>query len=97
MIIVTASWSAKAGKEEELKKHLCNMVNEVKKKEPDCLQYTLHRSIADKSCLLFYERYKNMAAVEFHKSTPHFGELMSKTDSLISQPVDVQVMEIVAE
>ena len=95
MIIITATWKAKSGKESDLQQHLQTMVDKVKKYEPDCLQYTLHQDLDDKSQFFFYERYKNHKAIEVHKNTQHFKELIANTESLIDNPVQVNLLKIV--
>ena len=37
MVIITAAWKAKTGKEVELSRHLKEMVSQVKKNERKCL------------------------------------------------------------
>ncbi|MBI1909793.1 MAG: antibiotic biosynthesis monooxygenase [Deltaproteobacteria bacterium] len=94
MIVITAAWKAKEGKEKELAGHLKKMVSAVKKNEPKCLQYTLHQGLEDKTLLYFYERYTDKVAVEYHKNTPHFRELIASTEKLIARPVEVGFYEI---
>jgi len=95
MIIITATWKAKKGKEATLKKLLKKMVVEVQKNEPDCLEYTLHQGLEDKCRFFFFERYPDMNAIEFHKSTPHFSALINSTEGLIAEPVRVELLEVV--
>lgn len=95
MLIITASWKAKPGKESELEKQLREMVAQVKKSEPKCLQYTLHRGTEDRSRFYFYERYEDPKAFEFHKTTPHFKKLIANTESLIAEPVQVGLFEVI--
>jgi len=37
-----------------------------------CLRFDVHRDQTNESKFIFYEVYKDDAAIEFHKSTPHF-------------------------
>ncbi|MBX7149053.1 antibiotic biosynthesis monooxygenase [bacterium] len=90
MIIITAAWLAKAGKENELKNHLINMVKEVRKREPDCALYTLQENPKNLREFLFYEQYKNEAAINLHTNTPHFKALMENTKNLIENDVEVK-------
>lgn len=94
MIIITAAWKAKAGKEAELAKQLKQMVAGVKKNEPNCLQYTLHQGFEDKGRFYFYERYTDIKAVELHKTTPHFNQLIANTKDLTAEPVQVGLYEV---
>ncbi len=93
MIMITAAWKAKPGKEEELRKHLAEMVEAVQKNEPNCLQYTLHQGLDDKTRFFFYERYTDLNAIEIHKNTPHFKKLIENTESLIAEPVRVELLK----
>ena len=95
MIIITAAWQAKAGKEKELKCHLETMVAQVHKHEPDCLLYTLHQGLEDKTKFFFYEQYKDNNAFTLHKNTPHFKILLTNTEELVAKPVKVELLEIV--
>lgn len=96
MIMITAAWKAKLGKEEPLKKHLLAMVEAVQKNEPNCLQYTLLQGLEDKTRFFFYERYTDMGAIETHKNTPHFKKLIQNTESLIAEPVRVELLKEVS-
>lgn len=96
MIMITAAWKAKPEKEENLKKHLLEMVESVRKNEPACLQYTLHQGLEDKTRFFFYERYTDANAIETHKNTPHFKKLIQNTESLIAEPVRVELLKEVS-
>ncbi|OGQ48520.1 MAG: hypothetical protein A3H42_05810 [Deltaproteobacteria bacterium RIFCSPLOWO2_02_FULL_46_8] len=95
MIIITATWRAKPGKEKTLKRHLEKMVDQVHKNEPNCLLYTLHQGREDKSKFFFYEQYADMKAVELHKNTPYLKSLVANTKNLIAEPVQVDLLEVV--
>ena len=95
MVIITAAWKAKTGKEVELSRHLKEMVSQVKKNERKCLQYTLHQGLDDKTRFYFYERYVDRDAVELHKNTPHFKKLIAGTELLIAEPVQVELYEVI--
>jgi quinol monooxygenase YgiN len=95
MIVITAAVKAMEGKEEELREVLEAMVNQVRDKEPDCFEYTLHQGIEDKTRFSFYERYRNLEAIELHKNTDHFKQLIADTETLLAEPIDVQILEII--
>ncbi len=95
MLVITAAVKAKEGKEEELRRVLEAMVNQVRDKEPDCFEYTLHQGVEDKTRFSFYERYRNLEAIEVHMNTAHFKQLIADTETLLAEPIDVQVLEII--
>ncbi len=42
--------------------------------EPGCVSYVPHFVEDDSNVVLIYEQYKDEAALEFHRHTPHFQE-----------------------
>lgn len=42
------------------------------RKEEGCLRFDVLRDLADSNKFVFYEVYRDQAAIDFHKSTPHF-------------------------
>lgn len=40
--------------------------------EPGCVTYVAHQVAADPNTVLIYEQYRDDAAVEAHRTTPHF-------------------------
>lgn len=92
MIILIATLQAGKGKEKELQTHLEKMVGLVKKSEPNCLQYTLHQGLEDKTIFFFYESYTDMKAIEFHRNTLHYEELVKNVERLLAGPVQLTLL-----
>jgi len=44
------------------------------RQEPGCVTYIPHFVEGDHSNVLIYEQYKDEAALEFHRNTPHFAQ-----------------------
>jgi quinol monooxygenase YgiN len=55
---------------------LCREMTEETLKEPGCLQYIVHQSLDNPHCFLFYEQYKDQAALDTHWATPHFKRII---------------------
>lgn len=49
-------------------------LTEASRKEPGCVSYIPHFIEGDNTTVLIYEQYKDEAAAEFHRSTPHFAQ-----------------------
>lgn len=94
MIVITAHWKAKEGREDQLKKHLETMVDQVREHETECLEYVLHQNAEDPTKFFFYEQYSNRNAIEFHKQTNHFKKLMNDTKGLVDDRVEVALYEV---
>jgi quinol monooxygenase YgiN len=46
----------------------------LSRQEPGCVSYVPHAVESDPDTIVIYEQYKDEAAVEFHKGTPHFAK-----------------------
>ena len=44
------------------------------RREPGCVTYNAHFVDGDVTCVLLYEQYRDEAAAEFHRATPHFEQ-----------------------
>lgn len=52
---------------------LCRLT-EASRKEPGCVSYIPHFVEGDPTTVVIYEQYKDGAALEFHRATPHFHQ-----------------------
>jgi quinol monooxygenase YgiN len=64
------------GREDELAAHLAELLGPTRK-EPGCLAYELHRDPEHPTRLLFYEKFKDQAALDAHLATPHFQQFLA--------------------
>jgi quinol monooxygenase YgiN len=76
MIVLTAKYFAKAGKGDEVESLLRRMAPLVKASEPGCKVYHANRSADNPDIFLLYEHYVDQAALEAHRTTPHFKEII---------------------
>lgn len=94
MIVLAVTWKAHPGKEEETVR-VFSILQAESRKEPGCLMYVVHRGHEDRSRFLVYEQYKDQAALEAHRATPHFqqyarGELLKlgeRVDADLYDPI----------
>ncbi len=68
---VVARLRAAKGKGDAMAALLTEQVDVVRKAEPGCLAYRLHRSIKDPELFLFYETYVDQAAFDVHRKAPY--------------------------
>jgi quinol monooxygenase YgiN len=76
-IVVVARWQVGA----EAVDAVIALVAELRRAtlaEPGCLGYDAYRSVAQPGELLLLERYRDMAAIEAHRATPHYQDLVVK-------------------
>ncbi len=86
MIVLAVTWKAHPGKEDETTR-VFSILQAESHKEPGCVMYVVHRGHEDRSRFFVYEQYKDQAALEAHRNTPHFkqyarGELLKLGDRL---------------
>jgi autoinducer 2-degrading protein len=77
MVVLAVTWMAKVGREPEVMAIFERLTNESRK-EPGCLMYQVHKHKTDPRRFFLYEQYKDDAALEAHRSSPHFLQLAKK-------------------
>ena len=95
MIVLVATLKAKSGKEATLEAALKSVIPSVER-ESGTLQYILHRSQHDPGKFLFYEKYRDKAALDFHGSTPYLKELFEKLTDLLEDTPSIELYEEIA-
>ncbi|MFY4776678.1 putative quinol monooxygenase [Metabacillus sp. RGM 3146] len=83
-ISITAFLTAKPGKEEALLNEL-KKVLEPSRKEAGCIQYDLHQSKEDEGLFIFYETWKDQAALDSHSSLAHYKSYREATEPLVAK------------
>ncbi|MGI4829359.1 MAG: putative quinol monooxygenase [Janthinobacterium lividum] len=64
------------------------------RQEPGCVSYIAHTVEADPDTVLIYEQYRDEAAVEQHRATPHFARLA--VGGLYQRMLDRSVENLIA-
>ena len=77
MIVLKVDMQVKAGMEEKCKE-IIRHLHEHSRKEPGCVQYVGHQSTEDPRKFLFYEQYKDAAALAAHRAAPYFKQYVSE-------------------
>ena len=79
MVVLVAQYYVKPGQGDEVAAALKKMVACVREQEPGCLLYHVNRSRENVNLFLLYEQYRDMAALEAHRTTTHFREIVEGT------------------
>ena len=79
MIVLVARYTVKAGKGDEVEAALRRMAPLVQSEEPGCTLYHANRSTENPDLFLLYEHYADQSALEAHRNTPHFKEIIEGT------------------
>jgi quinol monooxygenase YgiN len=51
---------------------ILRLLTEASRQEPGCVSYIPHRVEGDPDMVLIYEQYRDTAAAEAHRNSPHF-------------------------
>lgn len=92
MVVLAVTWMAKTGKEMEVADIFSKLTAESRK-EPGCSMYQVHRHRTEPRRFFIYELYKDDAALESHRGTPHFLQHAKKELPKVADRVDGQLYE----
>ncbi len=93
MVVLSVIWMAKPGQEAQAAE-LFGKLQEQSRKEPGCQMYQVHRHRTEPRRFFLYEQYKDDAALEAHKSAPHFLEYAKKTLPRIADRIEGQLYSL---
>jgi len=98
-LTVVAKVRAAKGKGDALATLLAEQVGVVRKSEPGCIAYRVHRSTKDPDVFLFYETYADDAAFDAHRKAPHLAEYRKRREEagLVEGAVEVDIFRAFAE
>ena len=92
MVVLAVTWVAKTGREAEVM-GLFTKLTEESRKEPGCAMYLVHRHRTEPRRFFIYEQYKDEAALEAHRSAPHFLQYAKKELPKIADRVEGNLYE----
>jgi quinol monooxygenase YgiN len=79
MRTLLARYRARKGEGDLVEATLRRMAEAVHSSEPECVVYRASRSLEDPDVFVLYEEYVDESALEAHRTTPHFQELIEQT------------------
>ena len=92
--VLLALWKAQEGKAEVIR-NVIKTMTPLSRAEPGCLQYQGHVTADDPRQFFLYEQYADAAAVEAHRSTPHFRQHVLETAIPNLEAREVRVFETI--
>jgi quinol monooxygenase YgiN len=92
MVVLAVTWMAKAGREAEVIALFAKLTEESRK-EPGCVTYQVHRHKTDPRRFFIYEQYKDEAAMEAHRASPHFLQIVKKDLPKVADRVEGHLYE----
>jgi quinol monooxygenase YgiN len=95
MVVLAVTWMAKLGRETEVS-GLLSKLTEESRKEAGCVMYQVHRHRTEPRRFFIYEQYKDDAALEAHRTAPHFLQYAKKDLPKLADRVEGQLYEPLA-
>jgi len=92
MVVLAVTWMARQGREGEVASIFAKLTEESRK-EPGCLMYVVHRHKTDPRRFFVYEQYKDDAALEAHRASPHFLQYARKELPKLGDRIEGQLYE----
>jgi (4S)-4-hydroxy-5-phosphonooxypentane-2,3-dione isomerase len=92
MVVLAVTWIAKTGFEAEVAELLSKLTVEARK-ELGCVMYQVHRHRTEPRRFFIYEQYKDEAALEAHRNTPHFLQYAKKDLPKVADRVEGNLYE----
>ena len=93
MVVLAVTWIAKAGQEAEVTS-IFSKLTEASRLEPGCVTFQVHRHKTEPRRFFIYEQYKDDAALEAHRATPHFLQYARKELPRVADRVEGVVYEL---
>jgi quinol monooxygenase YgiN len=87
MVVLAVTWTARAGRENEVAT-VFSRLTEESRKESGCLMYQVHRHRTEPRRFFVYEQYEDDAALEAHRTAPHFLQFAKKDLPKIADRVE---------
>jgi quinol monooxygenase YgiN len=99
MLAVIARIRAAPGKGDALAALLVEQAAVVRKTEPGCLAYRVHRSTGDPELFAFYETYVDDAAFDAHRKSPHLAAYRQRREQegLVQGGAEVEVFRAISD
>ncbi len=95
MKVLLARYQVKPGHREQVEQSLARMAALVARDEPGCRLYQVLRSLESDDELVLYEHYEDEAALEAHRRTEHFQEIVEGEILPLLERRDREMLELV--
>jgi quinol monooxygenase YgiN len=92
MVVLAVTWIAKASHEAEVAEVFSKLTDESRK-EPGCVTFQVHRHKTEPRRFFIYEMYKDDAALEAHRASPHFLQYARKELPRIAERTEGNLYE----
>lgn len=96
MLIIAVDMIAAPGQLDSLKQALRAMIAPTLQ-EDGCLRYQFYQDQEDPNKVLFYEHWRDQAAIDAHFAAPHFVKLGEQLPSLLAADPAIHIYDVTGE
>jgi len=93
-VVVFASFYPKNKKNNQVEKILLDMIAPTRSEEGNEIYnfYEVRNDDGKNTSFHLFEAYKNLVALNFHRSSSHYKDYRSKINDLLDKPIEVKVL-----
>jgi quinol monooxygenase YgiN len=95
MVVLAVTWMAKAGHDADVIPIMTKLAEESRK-EPGVVMFQVHRHKTEPRRFFIYEQYKDDAALELHRASPHFLMYARKELPKVADRVEGNLFDLLA-
>lgn len=92
MVVLAVTWMAKNGRDADVAS-LFSALTRESRQETGCLMFQVHRHKTEPRRFFIYEQYKDDAALESHRASPHFMKYAKKELPRVADRIDGQLYD----
>jgi quinol monooxygenase YgiN len=92
MIVLAAKFTGKPGRKNEILR-LVDIVKPLSRAESGCLTYDFYEKQPEGNEFLFFEEWRDQAALDAHFATQHFADFVKAIPELIEGAPQIRIYE----
>lgn len=92
MVVLAVTWMAHEGQEQQMADAFQRLAAAARQ-EPGCRMFVVHRHREDKRTFFVYEQYDDDHALQAHRDSPHFEQIVKGELHNLGRRMDAFLMD----
>lgn len=93
MKVIAGHWKIKSEHKQAFI-DVCLWIAPYSQKEAGYISYTFNESKMESNRFLFFEEWKDQAAIDFHVAQWYFKEFMEKVQPMLAAPAQIKIYDV---
>jgi quinol monooxygenase YgiN len=93
MKIIAGLWKIKPGHKQQFIERSIKAVH-LSSKEEGCITFLFTESKSEENVFLFFEEWRDQAAIDFHVAQLYFKEFMEKVQPMLAAPAKIKIYNV---